>query len=115
MKQIGITSFGLAFGCELGFHAAFTRVSKYQKNFVKSFQTFILTKNFLNFQPRFWNSLKLKLELKLILRFLKCLILNKRNKRIFYFDGKLVSRRLRDFIIKTFRYCEIHGEIFSKQ
>ena len=33
MKQIGITSFGLAFGCELGFHAAFTRVSKYQKQF----------------------------------------------------------------------------------
>ena len=31
MKQIGITSFGLAFGCELGFHAAFTRVSKYQE------------------------------------------------------------------------------------
>ena len=31
MKQIGITSFGLAFGCELGFHAAFTRVSMYQK------------------------------------------------------------------------------------
>ena len=30
MKQIGITSFGLAFGCELGFHGAFTRTSKYQ-------------------------------------------------------------------------------------
>ena len=30
MKQIGITSFGLAFGCELGFHGAFTRTSKYR-------------------------------------------------------------------------------------
>jgi len=29
MKQIGITSFGLAFGCELGFHAAFTRVTSF--------------------------------------------------------------------------------------
>ena len=28
MKQIGITSFGLALGCELGFHGAFTRTSK---------------------------------------------------------------------------------------
>lgn len=28
-KQIGITSFGLVFGCEKGFHAAFTRTSKY--------------------------------------------------------------------------------------
>ena len=28
MKQIGITSFGLALGCELGLHAAFTRTSK---------------------------------------------------------------------------------------
>jgi hypothetical protein len=27
-KQIGITSFGLVFGCELGLHAAFTRTSK---------------------------------------------------------------------------------------
>ena len=112
MKQIGITSFGLAFGCELGFHAAFTRVSKYQKNFVNSFQRFNFTLILLIFQPRFWNSLKLKLELKLILRYLKCLILN---KRIFNFDGKLGSRRLRDFLIETFRYCEIHGEIFSKQ
>jgi len=29
MKQIGITSFGLAFGCELGLHAAFTRTTSY--------------------------------------------------------------------------------------
>ena len=29
MKQIGITSFGLAFGCELGLHAAFTRTSMF--------------------------------------------------------------------------------------
>jgi hypothetical protein len=27
-KQIGITSFGLVFGCELGLHAAFTRTSE---------------------------------------------------------------------------------------
>ena len=32
MKQIGITSFGLAFGCELGFHGAFTRTSKYKRH-----------------------------------------------------------------------------------
>ena len=32
MKQIGITSFGLAFGCELGFHGAFTRTSKYRRH-----------------------------------------------------------------------------------
>ena len=32
MKQIGITSFGLAFGCELGFHGAFTRTSKYRSS-----------------------------------------------------------------------------------
>jgi len=29
MKQIGITSFGLALGCELGFHGAFTRTTSY--------------------------------------------------------------------------------------
>jgi len=29
MKQIGITSFGLAFGCELGLHAAFTRTTSF--------------------------------------------------------------------------------------
>jgi len=28
-KQVGITSFGLVFGCELGLHAAFTRTSKH--------------------------------------------------------------------------------------
>ena len=28
-KQIGITSFGLVFGCELGLHAAFTRTSQF--------------------------------------------------------------------------------------
>lgn len=28
-KQIGITSFGLVFGCELGLHAAFTRTTSY--------------------------------------------------------------------------------------
>ena len=31
MKQIGITSFGLALGCELGLHAAFTRTSMFSK------------------------------------------------------------------------------------
>ena len=30
-KQIGITSFGLVFGCELGLHAAFTRTSEYRQ------------------------------------------------------------------------------------
>jgi len=28
-RQIGITSFGSGFGCEIGYHAAFTRVASF--------------------------------------------------------------------------------------
>ena len=58
MKQIGITSFGLALGCELGLHAAFTRTSKYLLR--KYFQHELHHAFF--WQLRIWNLLKRILE-----------------------------------------------------